>query len=490
MNQIRDFSHLANAAQQEQPNLGSRDFSHLATESKPMKLELTGKKKDKQYPDTYLNQFSDYLGKKIPALKEFAENPEVEKYSTKIANMVEPTANAVLGAGDAVRNLMSAGYTSDKPSSSGTAYDIGKGVGDIGSFIGGGSLAHSLPGVSKIPEYLGHSGLGGIAQRLLGSEAFDILQNKDRAQGAKEGLQSGLVGEAIGAPFRAVGKAAEAFNPIKAAESAQQKIGQEAKKAKTAMNQAYGPVHEAYGNNLVTTTPEKYLGVGREDYKYFTPDVKKVYDSFIHEPNFKNLHDLQSQMGKDAARMHGNSNKIKTEQTLTNARNSTMDKISGFLSQDKKALKQYEEGKRIGREEYYPFMQGKHLTAVAEGRKTDLSPKQLISEITKAKEAEKLPENHILHSVLKNIKGKVNRGNAAQHALTAAAGISGLISGGPLGALAGAGSHFLSPHIVKLAQNPEFIRLLKGANTALRGTTNEIMTPKPMELEVTGKRRR
>ena len=195
-------------------------------------------------------------------------------------------------------------------------------------------------------------------------------------------------------------------------------------------------------------------------------------------------------MGKDAARMHGNSNKIKTEQTLTNARNSTMDKISGFLSQDKKALKQYEEGKRIGREEYYPFMQGKHLTAVAEGRKTDLSPKQLISEITKAKEAEKLPENHILHSVLKNIKGKVNRGNAAQHALTAAAGISGLISGGPLGALAGAGSHFLSPHIVKLAQNPEFIRLLKGANTALRGTTNEIMTPKPMELEVTGKRRR
>ena len=289
MNQIRDFSHLANAAQQEQPNLGSRDFSHLATESKPMKLELTGKKKDKQYPDTYLNQFSDYLGKKIPALKEFAENPEVEKYSTKIANMVEPTANAVLGAGDAVRNLMSAGYTSDKPSSSGTAYDIGKGVGDIGSFIGGGSLAHSLPGVSKIPEYLGHSGLGGIAQRLLGSEAFDILQNKDRAQGAKEGLQSGLVGEAIGAPFRAVGKAAEAFNPIKAAESAQQKIGQEAKKAKTAMNQAYGPVHEAYGNNLVTTTPEKYLGFGREDYKYFTPDVKKVYDSFIHEPNFKNL---------------------------------------------------------------------------------------------------------------------------------------------------------------------------------------------------------
>ena len=53
MNQIRDFSHLANAAQQEQPNLGSRDFSHLATESKPMKLELTGKKKDKQRIEHY-----------------------------------------------------------------------------------------------------------------------------------------------------------------------------------------------------------------------------------------------------------------------------------------------------------------------------------------------------------------------------------------------------------------------------------------------------
>lgn len=381
------------------------------------------------------------------------QNHASESIVDKLANSWP--VNATLGAGDAIRDLLSLGYTKKHPSSSGMAYEGGKIAGDIGGFIGGGELLEALPLVGKIAQLMEKAPFGGVGKRLTGSSLFGAAENpEDRIKGAEEGLLSGAIGEGIGAPFRLLGEAAEKVNPIRSATNAQKEIANEAGHAKQSMEEAYNPVHEKYGNSVLSFTPKKYLGFDENETRFFTPDVNKTYKNFINEPTFKNLHELQSQMGKDAAKISSTPAKIKTYQTLSNARNQVMDKLSGFLKRDKEAYDQYHLGREIGREHYYPYFANNNLAKIAEGIKSNLSPKQLINEITKGKENKKIPANHHLIEILQSMEKKTSRGEAYRHLGTLGASVAGSIGGLPAAALAGGATHFLSPHLLEAAQNP------------------------------------
>lgn len=80
----------------------------------------------------------------------------------------------------------------------GTAYDIGKIGGDIGTYaVGGGALnagravLESAPWVGKIAKSLGGEGLSGIGRRALGSAAYGAVENPD------DKLQGALLGGAL-----------------------------------------------------------------------------------------------------------------------------------------------------------------------------------------------------------------------------------------------------------------------------------------------------
>ena len=130
--------------------------------------------------------------------------------------------NATLGAGDAVRDLLSLGATKNHPMGEGKAYEAGKIGGDIAGFIGGGELLdtaragmEALPYIGRGAQWLGREGIPGIARRLSGSTLFGTAEHpEDRLKGAKEGFKAGLIGESIMAPFKGVGALAESIQSL------------------------------------------------------------------------------------------------------------------------------------------------------------------------------------------------------------------------------------------------------------------------------------
>lgn len=118
----------------------------------------------------------------------------------KIANSAP--VNSILGAGDALHNLLTVG-THNPHSSSGTAYDIGRIGGNIAGFgmlgapafaVRGGATA--LPLLGKAAEYMGKQGLLPAMARLsAGGAAYEgATQGDNRLLGAWLGAAGGAIG--------------------------------------------------------------------------------------------------------------------------------------------------------------------------------------------------------------------------------------------------------------------------------------------------------
>ncbi len=376
-----------------------------------------------------------------------------------------PFTEAALGAGDAVRQLLSLGLADKNPTNTHSpAYNRGHLMGDIGGFIGGGELAdlgrgalEGVRGIGRGAQWLGREGLGGITRRLSGSALHGAATNADdRLAGAKEGAKSGLWGEALGLPFRALGAAAEYVNPARRARQTQEQIATEAEQAHNRMNAEYAPVLAHHGHQQVTRAPTRYLGYTREELNHMTPIARRSYEDFLARPSFTNLHNFQSQLGGEAAKVARTD--IPSHQTMTMMRNEILEHhIPGHLGNQSPAHQQYERGRTVGREEYYPYRQGAALTKIAERRKMDYTPKQLSNEITKAIESRppnnRIPEAHPLHEHLATNEGRINRGEAAKHIGTIAATGAGLLHSPQVSALMGGATHFIAPYLLNAAQN-------------------------------------
>jgi len=428
-----------------------------------------------------------------------------------IANLLNnnPITETALGAGDAVRNLLSLGYANPNPTNThSTAYDIGHLVGDIGSFLGGGSFLKAAPYLKGIPKILESIPKAGPAiSRLLGSTAFEAAQDKnDRLGGAAKGAEAGVIGEAIGAPFRGLGWLAEKYNPVKFSELKQKQIAEHARVSKEKMQEAFNKAISAMGDKKLPAFENREdiinalknagatkgvykikanpLGFSSEQLKYFTPDLKKAYEVFNENPTFSALHDFQSLMGKEAARLSGVGSKIKTYQNLSAARNMLHDEvIPKVLGHDSQAFADYQLGRKLGREEYYPFEGTGPLRQVAQGRRSDLSPQQLLEEINKV-HMNRSPENalrqqHPLSQIQNELGKRMSTSNLMQGITPFLGGAIGSM-GGPLGAGVGA---LAAPSLLKAAQNPGASKL---GNEALSPFIRALLTSPEFANEYLG----
>ena len=380
--------------------------------------------------------------------------------------------NATLGVGDAVRDLLSLGTTKNHPMGEGKSYEAGKIAGDIGGFIGGGELLdtaragmEALPYIGRGAQWLGREGIPGIARRLSGSTLFGTAEHpEDRLKGAKEGAIGGLIGEGLTAPFRAVGALAERANPLRFAANEAGNIREGYHAAQAEQRAAYQPVMSRYGHQWLTPTPREYLGFTPSETRYFTPDVRKSYQDFLDEPTFNNLHDLQSQMGRDASRVSTSPSKINTAQTLTGTRQTVNQRISNFLSHDPEMAQQYELGREISREQFFPYHSNPTLQKISQGMIRNPTPQQLNTAITKGTQkvshmahgapVASIPENHALTQVLGRLHGRMNQADLIKSLMPLAGSGLGVLGGIPGAAIGGAVGHYISPHALAAAQNP------------------------------------
>jgi hypothetical protein len=302
----------------------------------------------------------------------------------------------------------------------------------------------------------------------LGYAAPNIHSMQDFRNVGQESVGLNSLLEAGTLPFRAGGYAAEMSNPLNYSAQKSNEINTEFNAAQAAQQAIYAPVFARYGENTVTTTPQSYLGFTPAITRRFTPNINKSYRDFIDEPSFQNLHNLQSQMGKDASSMSGNTNKINTYQTLNNARQSVQGRIQGYLSQDPNALSSYNAGTNITRDLVEPYRSSNALQNISSGAETNASPSDITNAIQKGIVDRSIPANHPLVNHMNDLNNAINFGKAAQYAIPALVGglggqyihpgLGGALGGasGVLGAsqIAGMASKFGAPSLTGFVQNP------------------------------------
>lgn len=231
--------------------------------------------------------------------------------------------------------------------------------------------------------------------------------------------------EGIFAPFRLASGISELYNPVKYTSNKASTIRNEYNAAKSLQQETYKPVFKKYGDEKISENPLSDLSYTKKQTRYFTPDVRKKYDDLLESPTLQNLHDFQSQVGKDYSRVATNPNKINTAQTLRNVREDAKKKIQNYLSKDKNALSQYNLGSEITKNQVSPYEANATLRGVINGVKDDVSPKQLANAIKRGtekilyKEGDKaitaIPEGHVLRNHLNDINFRINAGNAAKN---------------------------------------------------------------------------
>lgn len=332
-------------------------------------------------------------------------------------------------------------------------------------------LRAGLPLISGPINALSRIGAG-----TLGNVAYESPNIKNKEDLKDITQRSGLMNtalEALTAPFRIPAGFAEIFNPLKYGARKANQIKNEATSMQAITDDMYKPVNQKYNDFPVTVTPKKYMqsaGVNRSD---LYPDAKIIYDRFMNEPNFKNLHDLQSKLGKDWARISKSPATEEKAQLFKNLRGSLQDKVQNFLSKDKEALSQYNNASNFAKDNLYPYYATPTLRSIGKG-KLNQKPQVLAKSIQKGidrtvgkEERSLIPEGHPLRNHLNDLNKRLNFGHAMEFAIPAATGtalgelthpgLGGLI-GGP-SALGGAAlskiaSKYGAPNMTSFMQNP------------------------------------
>ncbi len=291
-----------------------------------------------------------------------------------------------------------------------------------------------LPGF--IPEI---SGLGGglneylmnaLARTGAGS-ASNVMMNKpninnlgDIEKFAKEGAKTNLMLESPVALLGSIGRAGEVYNPSYAtAERELNKMNSGFQQAKQWQQQAYKPVFSQYGTSILTNDPEQFmqqLGITRTR---LYPQAKQIYDDILQTPNLQNLHDFQSQLGRDISTAR-RSNKPRSEQYFKQFRQGITQQIRQSLSSDPKALFNYDLGTRITREHVEPYLSNPELAKMSQGIKEHAIPEDITSAIRKSREKitgkvdgepiTAIPDQHPLTAQLNSIQNVLDRGRLLQ----------------------------------------------------------------------------
>lgn len=358
---------------------------------------------------------------------------------------------------------------------------------DPARMIGSALLALSNPEISAgrglFSRYVGNPLLN-MASRIgsgtignIGYQSPNIKNEKELIEAAQKGFGANALLEAGALPFRSTSHLGEIFNPEKFAQQKSNQIKKEFESTKSQMNNLYKPVQEEYNHFPVTVTPEKYLKSAGVTRNKLYPDAKIIYDEFKNEPNFNNLHRLQSKIGEDWARTSQHPTTYERSQAFNNMRERLKEKTQNFLKRDENALNQYKTATEFAKSNYFPYLSTPTLRKISKG-KLDVSPRMLSSSIKKGtektvgrEEKNVIPESHALRNHLQDLNKMINFGKAAQTLVPTATGalvgesispgLGGML-GGALGGAAGAGlSKFASPAIASTSQNPLIQHIFK-----------------------------
>lgn len=417
----------------------------------------------------------------------------------EIAN--SPGVNAILGGGDALRNMMSLGLYKPESSNFGTRkgpesseggmYEAGKLAGDVGGFIGGGELldlargaGEGIPLLGKGLQKLGGEGiLSGGARRLTGSAIGGAAENgEDRLEGAKKGLLYGGLGEAAGNLPKALGGIAELMVPQKYTRDILSKINEYGNWANNKGEELYKKAYGKFLNYPVGKKNLSYLGLSDKTINALKEDpiLEDFHELLTKNPRLNNLKEFQTQLGYDirALRYKKHTTGIDTKETAKlrhydAARSRINDDIENFLGKrSSKNLKAYNIAQKHYATKVTPLEMSKLTDQEILGK---LTPENLIKEsnkpikriienepgfskkTTRANVTDYLP--YYLNKHLEKLENKINNGHIAQAVLPAlltgagAHAMGGGLIGGAGGAIgAGLGSAKYAPEIIKHAQ--------------------------------------
>lgn len=388
------FADLIPGQQQTQSN----PFGNLAPAQQPMQ----------QQPQQ--NPFADLAPKPPGFMQQFFTPPP--KGESDLHRLVQsPPIQTVLGAGDAIQNflaninnLVPGGNAPMAKTGEGSSYELGRVLGDIGAFAGGGELAapalmsaKAAPYVGKLAEALSGQGASGAARRILGGAGYGAITNPDsRGTGTLEGAGFSAAAEALPLPFKAAGKIAEQFKPQKYAEDLMQDLSggrtleentkslasaitDTFKSKKQEAAKLYQPVFEKLGNeSLYDAIPigmSAYEAMDKTIPLAYTRGLRKAHESFSSNPTLENAHKLQSQLGSEIRDLQKGGLSIADRDTLlgyAEAQTALKDDISKFFQlKNPKLGQEYTEASNYFLSDIVPYLENSKLRKIALGEVTN-----------------------------------------------------------------------------------------------------------------------
>lgn len=293
------------------------------------------------------------------------------------------------------------------------------------------NLLSKIPMGTSIGNALGRIGYGTAA-----TTAPHLFTQEGRENLPETAQHNAMLNTALEAASYPLGRAwhgiAELFNPIQYSRNLAQKIKSEHDVAENVMKENYRPINEKYGDFTISVTPDKYLkesaGINKDN---LYADAQKYYDDFIKEPNYKNLLNLKSQIGRDWAKISP-SNQVRDIQLFNRYKHNLDNKLKNFLSRDENALNQYENANKYAENVFYPYQSTPTLKRIAKGKYDTIYPEKMANSIEKATQRvvgqdykHRIPENHPLRNHLSNLKNRLTVGDISEMALPTAAGMIG-----------------------------------------------------------------
>lgn len=374
-----------------------------------------------------------------------------------------PGINAILGAGDSLRNLLSLGKLSNSPTSnfgttegsqsgSGASYTGGKLAGDIAGFLGGGEVLDAAragiegaPLVGKLAELLGQQGIPGMAKRVIGSSAYGAATNpEDRLNGVKQGAIGGAIGEALPLLVNPIKSAAEYMMPEKFAKNVASTLKNSFNDLKDQFKQKYAPTIDKFGNYKIGLKNKSYSNIGDDITDRYYSGASKAHEEYVKNPTVRNAHKLQSQLGYDQRVLENKPvGKISPEENATLkklkvARNSIKSDIDDFFRMRSNDLADsYKNTTKEYMEQVVPFKENAAISNMASGKVKKPTSKQVMNAF---KESE--------HPMFKELSRQMERRLLARKAgQIGGSALAGATLGSPFGipialmtGLAGAGA--------------------------------------------------
>lgn len=314
----------------------------------------------------------------------------------------------ILGMGDAPSELlMNLGNilgtkTKFQPSGEGTAYQVGKGIGDIGSFLAGGEILGGAEAAQAIPA---------LARRAIGSAAFGAAQDpQDPGAGAGRSAALSLMFDALPLGGRVVKNIYKGVAPTQHAAKIADAIANSFKDVKNKFSDLYDPILGKYGNkvskelNAIKELPEK-------DLDRFYPGSTNAYEDFIKNPNIKNAHTLQSQLGFEERRL-ATKNAAGTLQpdentswkAIKRSRAKVKNALHNALNESEPNLAhEYQDVTKKYLEEATPYKSTPYLAKISAGK---IKKPKVGTLLNKLEEAEFEPFNYHIRNLNKRLLGQ------------------------------------------------------------------------------------